>query len=70
MIEVFKTDIKNKTQANAIIKALKLRFPASDFNFDLNDCDKILRIDSNQNITSGVVEVLNSQGFICGVLEG
>ncbi|WP_064196637.1 MULTISPECIES: hypothetical protein [Emticicia] len=70
MIEVFKTDIKNKTQANAIIKALKLRFPASDFNFDLNDCDKILRTDSNQNITSGVVEVLNSQGFICGVLEG
>ena len=69
MIEVFKTDIKNKTQANAIIKALKLRFPASDFNFDLNDCDKILRTDSNQNITSGVVEVLNSQGFICKVLE-
>lgn len=69
MIEVFKTDIKNKTQANAIIKALKLRFPASDFNFDLNDCDKILRIDSNQNITSGVVEVINSQGFICEVLE-
>lgn len=69
MIEVFKTDIKNKTKANTIIKALKLRFPASDFNFDLNDCDKILRIDSNQNITSIVVEVLNNQGFICEVLE-
>lgn len=69
MIEVFKTDIKNKTKANAIIKALKLRFPASDFNLDLNDCDKILRIESNQNITSGVVEMLNSQGFICKVLE-
>lgn len=69
MIEVLKTDIKNKTKANAIIKALKLRFPASDFNLDLNDCDKILRIESNQNITSGVVEMLNSQGFICKVLE-
>lgn len=69
MIEVFKTDIKNKAKANTIIKALKLRFPASDFNFDLNDCDKILRIDSNQNITSIVVEVLNNQGFICEVLE-
>ncbi len=69
MIEVCKTNIKNKTKANAIIKALKLRFPESDFNFDLNDCDKILRIESNQNITSSVVEMLNNQGFICEFLE-
>ncbi|MFY7908253.1 MAG: hypothetical protein ACOVO2_01815 [Emticicia sp.] len=69
MIEICRTDIKSKTKANAIIKALKIRFPTSNFNFDLNDCDKILRIESNQNITSVVVEVLNSQGFICKVLE-
>ena len=69
MIEVFKTDIKNKTTAKAIIKALKQRFPTSNFNFDLNDCDKILRIISSQNIESQVVEMLNNQGFICEVLK-
>lgn len=69
MIEVFKTDISNKTTAKAIIKVLKQSFPTSHFNFDLNDCDRILRIESNQNITSVVVEMLNSQGFICEVLE-
>lgn len=69
MIEVFKTDIKNKTTAKAIIKILKQSFPTSNFNFDLNDCDKILRITSNQNIASQVVEIISSQGFRCDILE-
>lgn len=69
MIEVFKTDITNKTTAKAIIKALKQSFPTSNFNFDLNDCDKILRITSNQNIASQVVEIISSQGFRCDILE-
>lgn len=69
MIEVFKTDIKNKTTAKAIIKALKQSFPTSNFSLDLNDCDKILRIISSQNIESQVVEMLNNQGFICEVLK-
>lgn len=69
MIEVFKTDIRNKTTAKAILKILKQSFPTSNFNFDLNDCDKILRIESNKKNINKVIEVINSQGFRCEVLE-
>lgn len=69
MIEVFKTDISNNTTAKAILKVLKLSFPSANFNFDLNDCDKILRAESNENISQQIIEVINSQGFICKVLE-
>lgn len=69
MIEVFKTDIRNKTKANAILKTLKLSFPTSNFNLDLNDCDKILRTESNDSISQQIIEVVNNQGFRCEVLE-
>ncbi|MER0439465.1 hypothetical protein [Emticicia sp. W12TSBA100-4] len=69
MIEVFKTDIRNKTTAKAILNVLKLSFPSANFNFDLNDCDKILRTESSQSISNQVIEVVNSQGFRCEFLE-
>ncbi len=69
MIEVFKTDIRNKTKANAILKTLKLSFPTSNFNLELNDCDKILRTESNDSISQQIIEVVNNQGFRCEVLE-
>lgn len=69
MIEVFKTDIRNKTTANAILKVLKLSFPSANFNFDLNDCDKILRTESNNNISQQIIDVINNQGFRCEILE-
>lgn len=69
MIEVFKTDISNKTTAKAILKILKQRFPTSNFNFDLNDCDKILRTESDCKLNQQIIEIINNQGFSCEVLE-
>ncbi|GGD59016.1 hypothetical protein GCM10011514_23740 [Emticicia aquatilis] len=69
MIEVFKTDIRNKTTAKAILKILKQSFPSENFNFDLNDCDKILRTECNDNISQQIIEVINNQGFRCEILE-
>lgn len=69
MIEVFKTDIRNITTAKAILKILKQSFPSANFNFDLNDCDNILRTESNDNISQQIIEIINNQGFRCEVLE-
>ncbi|GAB2650477.1 hypothetical protein GCM10027035_50750 [Emticicia sediminis] len=69
MIEVFKTDISNKTTAKAILNVLKLSFPSANFNFDLNDCDKILRTESKYNINQKIIEIINNQGFRCEILE-
>lgn len=69
MIHIFKTSVKNKTQ----IKRLKLSFdliiPNLKWNFDLEDCDKILRIESNENIIQTIISLLNSNRFDCEELE-
>ena len=43
MVEIFKTNVKSKKLANRVLKALRSDVPACNFNFDLEDCDRILR---------------------------
>ena len=35
------------------------------WNFDLEDCDKILRIDSPTEITETIIKLLQEKGFKC-----
>ena len=44
--EIFKTNIDNSDTAELIIKQLKEILPRAKINFDLHDCDKILRIEA------------------------
>jgi hypothetical protein len=44
MIEVFKTNICQSEDADAVIDGLSKDLPGSRINIDLHDCDKILRI--------------------------
>ncbi|MDJ1466774.1 hypothetical protein QNI16_20510 [Cytophagaceae bacterium YF14B1] len=39
------------------------------WNFDLADCDHILRIDSHTLLTAKVIELLKQQNFDCIELE-
>jgi hypothetical protein len=45
-VEVFKTNVDNEQSAFEIIQILKKHFPHAKVNFDLDDCDKILRVES------------------------
>ena len=69
MVEVFKTNIHDQTVADSIINDLHLQVEALRINFDLDDCDKILRIESNDNVVEKVHHFLKSQGYLCEVLE-
>lgn len=44
MIEVFKTNVKDEVQSRVLINLLHKTFPGFKANFDLDDCDKILRV--------------------------
>jgi hypothetical protein len=44
-------------------------FPKAKWNFDLDDCDKILRIDSEENIVLKITGLLNIHQFFCEELE-
>jgi tRNA G26 N,N-dimethylase Trm1 len=68
MIEVFKTNVQEASQSEMMVGRLLEHFPDSVINFDLEDCDKILRIHASEILNHKIIEVLNSHGFYCEVL--
>ncbi|MEP6844711.1 MAG: hypothetical protein ABI861_01850 [Panacibacter sp.] len=69
MVEVFKTNVQESEHAKQLIDLLLQQFPGSKINFDLDDCDKVLRIEGNNFVTCKVIMFVKETGFICNVLE-
>jgi hypothetical protein len=68
MVEVFKTNVLHKAKAEAVVKMLGENFPAYKVNFDLSDCDKILRIEADVLDADEIIRMLTSKGVICETL--
>ncbi|MBF4516664.1 hypothetical protein IRZ71_09925 [Flavobacterium sp. ANB] len=68
MIEVFKTNVQEVEHSQMIVGKLLEHFPNSIINFDLEDCDKILRIHASSISNHKIIELLNSYGYHCEVL--
>jgi hypothetical protein len=64
-IHVFKTNVTKRWQAEMLCEVMSAEFPFSKMNFDLEDVDRILRIESIKSISLEVVEVLHRHGFRC-----
>ena len=69
MVEVFKTNVQRKQEAEMLIRKLLGHFPDHKINFDLSDCDKILRVEGESIHTKKVIELLCSDNYLCDVLE-
>ncbi|MEO7989160.1 MAG: hypothetical protein ABI663_06430 [Chryseolinea sp.] len=69
VVEVFRTNVCSKQVAQRIIADLAQLIPNAKINFDLDDCDKILRIECHHLVVENVVEILNKRSFLCEVLE-
>lgn len=69
MVEVFRTNVSNPQQADELIGLLRTIFPGSRINFDLEDCDNILRIDNDQVEPAQVIALMKANGFHCAVLQ-
>ncbi len=69
MVEVFKTNVRKMSQANKLVSLLLQHFPNSKVNFDLHDCDKILRVKGEKFIPEEVMMLVKENGFTCNVLE-
>ena len=69
MIEVFRTNVKNVSQAKKLVALLLQYFPGNKINFDLSDCDKVLRIEGENFIAAEVIMLVNEKGFTCDILE-
>ena len=69
MVEIFKTNVDDHSQAQQIIALLKHHFPAFFINFDLHDCDKILRIKGESIPINEIEGLVSANGFQCRVLD-
>ena len=69
MIFVFKTSVKTKTQVKKLKPHIDKRLPRSTWNFDLEDIDKILRVESEENIVLKIIDLLHVHKFYCEELE-
>ena len=65
MIEVFRTNVKERLHADQLLDQIHKSFPLYKANFDLEDCDNILRIKSESGIvlSLSIIHLLNESGF-------
>jgi len=69
MVEVYKTNVRHKRQAKKILNVLSEQFPMFSINFDLEDCDKILRVEGKNIPQKKIVRMVTENGYQCSVLE-
>jgi len=69
MIEVFKTNVQKKVESKALLGKLSEAFPASKINFDLSDCDKVLRVEADNIEALTIMNLVKNYGFECEILE-
>lgn len=69
IVEVFKTNVETSEQAEQLVRLIGKNFPEYGINFDLDDCDRILRVKSPVRIQeSSLITILQQQGFHATVL--
>lgn len=69
MIEIFKTNVEGRNESERIVQTLKKKFPSLKINFDLNDCDNILRVEGNNVFIEEIISELNSKKYMCELLH-
>lgn len=71
MIEVFKTDVREQHHAEMLLAQIREMFGEYKATFDLEDCDKILRVDSaaDEIHSDFFIEFLKEFGVSAEVLE-
>jgi len=67
-VDVFKTNVMHETDAEEIVRLLSNYFPNHNINFDLDDCDKILRLEGLESNRVFVKNALLQYGFMAEIL--
>jgi hypothetical protein len=71
MVEVFKTDVHDPGYALLIQQLLQTVFVGFEVSFDLEDCDKILRVKSDHQLIKALdlIDFLEQMGVRAEVLS-
>ena len=65
MVYVFITSVKTEQEVGQLKAHLNDLLKQGKWNFDLEDCDRILRIESETEITHSVIKLLHEKSFDC-----
>jgi hypothetical protein len=68
-IEIFKTNVASPRAANLLKLLLKKLLSDCKINFDLKDCDKILRIKGDEVDKEKIIELMNYHDYFCEPLN-
>jgi hypothetical protein len=70
MIEVFKTNVTDQEHATMLVDRIHKTFTGYKANFDLDDCDNILRVKCSTGYiqSSHLIDLLRNFGFSAEVL--
>jgi hypothetical protein len=69
MVEVFKTNVQKKAQSKMLLCILSEAFPSFKINFDLSDCDKVLRVEGDNMEALRIMILVKKHGFTCELLD-
>ena len=68
-VEVFKTNVADPERAKWLVDQIEGQFINCKVNFDLDDCDRVLRVVSEGNIQSDLlIDLLRNVGYNAEVL--
>ena len=72
MLEIFKTNVEQSDDARRVLEEIKNKFHDYSANFDLQDCDHILRIESINGSVDvyALTNLIADLGFAAEVLSG
>ncbi|MCU0353301.1 MAG: hypothetical protein MUD08_06105 [Cytophagales bacterium] len=70
MVEVFKTNVTDHFKANQLLERIHQTGLNYHANFDLDDCDRILRVKCPTGLVEAslLIELLREQGYHAEVL--
>jgi hypothetical protein len=68
MVEVFKTNVQKGEEAIRIKELLHALFPDSRITFDLDDCDRVLRVEGIFSHEK-VIDLITALNYHCAVLQ-
>jgi hypothetical protein len=69
MVEIFSTNVRRASQAKEIVAFLTIQFPGIKINFDLSDCDRVLKIAGKNLVPEKVMIMVRQKGFECRPLK-
>jgi hypothetical protein len=69
MVEVFKTNVQQFTEAQKLVALLRRHFPGTKINIDMDDCDKVLRVEGTNLRIEKLMTLVTERGFLCTVLD-